>query len=274
MIIDYHLHNHFSPDSKSETADIAKKAVDSGIGEICITNHVETFDPETGIGAFSYGEAMDRFKKIKREIGETQKNFPDLPIKSGVELEYIPKWMDEMKRFVYDTDFDFLICSVHEVDNVIVSSSDLCHKLYEKTDEKYAYGKYFDLLYKTAEWGHFSVVGHFDICKKGGTAHYGPFRPGKYKDKIIPILNLIKRKGIGIELNARCMHEHCNELFPHPDILKWAVGIGVEHFTLGSDAHSAKDVGKNLDEALAIAKEVGIKSISTYENRQPTQFSI
>jgi histidinol-phosphatase (PHP family) len=274
MLIDYHLHNHFSADSESKTADIAKKAIELGMDGICITNHVEVFDPKTGAGDFSYNEAMKRFAKIKKEIGETQKKFPDLPIKFGIELEYVPGWMDEMKKFIDDTGFDFLIGSVHEVDNVIVSSSDLCGELYKKVDEEYAYGKYFDLLYKMVEWSHFSVVGHFDICKKGGIKYYGPFQPQKYKNKIIPILKLMKQKGIGIELNAKCMHEHCNELFPHPDILKWCVKTGIEHYTLGSDAHSAEDVGKNLDEAIAIAKEAGIKNISTYKNRRPTKYKI
>jgi len=274
MLIDYHLHNHFSADSESETADIAKKAVELGINEICVTNHVENFDPKTGAGDFSYREAMSRFKKIKKEIGETQKKFPDLPIKFGIELEYVPRWMNEMKKFINDTGFDFLIGSVHEVDDVIVSSSDLCRGLYEKTDEEHAYGRYFDLLFEMVNWGQFSVVGHFDICKKGGMQFYGSFRPQKYKDKIMEILKLIKQKGIGIELNTSGLRYDCREIFPHPDILKWAVGTGIEHFTLGSDAHKAEDVGKGLNEALAIAKETGIKNLSTYKNRIPTQFNI
>jgi len=274
LLIDYHLHNHFSVDSETKTSDIAKKAIELGIEEICITNHIETFEPKTGKGDFSYDEAINRFAKIKKDIYETQKDFPDLPIKFGVELEYIPEWMDEMKRFIDDAGFDFLIGSVHEVDGIIISSSDLCHELYEKVDEEYAYGKYFDLLYEMVEWGQFSVVGHFDICKKGGISHFGPFRPEKYKERIMRILELMKQKGIGIELNAKCMHEHCNELFPHPDILKWCVKVGVEHYTLGSDAHTAKEVGQNLKEALQIAKDTGIKELSVYSKRIPTKHLI
>ena len=257
-----------------EKIDIAKKAMKLGIKEICVTNHVETFDLKTGKGNFSYDEAINRFAKIKRELAEVQKDFPSLPIKFGVELEYIPGWMEEMKRFIDDTGFDFLIGSVHEVDDAIISSSVLCHELYKKVDEQYAYGKYFDLLYEMVEWGQFSVVGHFDICKKGGVKYFGPFDPEKYKERILGILKLMKQKGIGIELNAKCIHEHCNELFPHPDILKWCVEIGVEYYTLGSDAHTAEEVGQNLEEALQIAKNVGIKTLSTYSKGKPEKFEI
>ena len=274
MLIDYHLHNRFSSDSKLKTDEIAARAMELGISEICLTNHVETFDPATGDGIFVYDEAVKRFRKIKTDINDARKRLSRLPIKFGVELEYKEPWMDDMKRFVEKMDLDFMICSVHEIDGVIISSSDFCAQLYEKVDEKYAYTKYFDLLLKAVEWGHFSVIGHFDICKKGGVKFYGPFNPKKYKDRITAILTLVKQKGLGIELNTRCLHEKCNELFPHPDILKWAVEIGVEHFTLGSDGHKLDEVGTGLDEALAIAKDVGIKSISTYEKRVPKKFRI
>ena len=274
MLIDYHLHNRFSSDSKLKLEEIVAKEIKLGVSEICLTNHVETFHPVTGEGIFVYEEAMTRFGKIKSDINEARKQFPKFPIKFGVELEYLEPYMDDMKRFVEKMDFDFMICSVHVVDEVVISSSDLCGKLYEKVDEDYAYKKYFDLLLKAVEWGHFSVVGHFDICKKGGCKFYGPFRPEKYKNQIIPILNLMKKKDIGIELNTRCLYDKCKELFPHPDILKWAIDIGIENFTLGSDGHKIEEVGTGLNEALAIAKDVGIKSISTYKEGKPTAFQI
>jgi histidinol-phosphatase (PHP family) len=179
-----------------------------------------------------------------------------------------------MERFINDMDFDFLIGSVHVVDGEAISSSALCHRFYEKNDENYAYTTYFDYLYKMVNWGHFSVVGHFDICKKGGIQFYGPFHPEKYKDKIIPILELMRQKRIGIELNASGLRYDCNEIFPHPDILKWCLETGVEHYTIGSDAHTAEEVGQNLNKALSLAKEAGIKTLSTYTKRQPTKFLI
>ncbi len=272
MLIDYHVHNHFSSDSESETRKLAEKAIELGIQEICLTNHVETFPPNGGKGSFDYKEAINRFTEVKKDIEETQKEFPNLPIKFGVELEYVEEWMDEMKRFVNDMDFDFMIGSVHEVENSLVSSSKYCHEFYKNNPESYTYTKYFEYLYRMVEWGQFSVVGHFDICKKGGINFYGPFEPKKYKDKIIPILKLMKEKGIGIELNASGLKYDCKEIFPHPDILKWCVEIGVQHYTIGSDGHST--VGKDLNEALTLAKEVGIKTLSTYEKGVPTKFQI
>ena len=274
MLIDYHTHNHFSSDSTQETVKIAKRAIALGIDEICITNHVETFPPDGGKGAFDYEEAINRFTEVRKDIQKTQKEFPNLAIKFGVELEYVEEWMNEMKRFVDDMGFDFMIGSVHDVEGHLISSSRFCHEFYKNNPESYSYGKYFEYLHRMVEWGHFSVVGHFDICKKGGISFYGPFEPKKLKGHIIPILELMEKKGIGIELNTSGLRYDCNQIFPHPDILKWCKEVGIEHYTIASDAHETKDIGADLDKALALLKDVGIDTISTYEKGVPTKFQI
>ena len=271
MLIDYHIHNHFSPDSKADTVEIAKQALERGIQEICITNHVECFNEEGGGETFTIKEATKRFTAIQKEIKEVQKQFPNLPILFGAELEYVKEWMPEMKQFVHAMDFDFLIGSIHIVDGVVISGHEFADDLYGKVTEKYAYDRYFELMYKLVEWGEFDVVGHFDINKKYGCKFYGPFQPQKYKNQIMPILQLMKTKGIGIELNTVCIHDKCQDLFPHPDILKWCIEIGIEHYTISSDAHEAKKVSQYVNEGLAIAKEIGIPSISTYRKRKPTK---
>lgn len=274
MLIDYHIHNQFSPDSDEKTSEIVKKSIEKGIQEICITNHVELYNLKDSTETFSFEEATNRFNKIKKDIDEVQINFPNLPIKFGVEIEFREVWANEIKHLIDDMNFDFTIGSVHTVDNVVIATQRYAHKLYEKITEEEAYNKYFDKLYKLIEWGEFDIVGHFDINKRYGYRFYGVFKPEKYKNKIIPILELMAKKGIGIELNTNSMKERCCELFPHSQILRWALKSGVEHYTLGSDAHKAKDVGRHLKEALKIAKDIGIKTISTYRKGIPTKHLI
>lgn len=269
MLIDYHLHNHFSPDSSEKTRKIAEKALERGMQEICITNHVEWHDKITGKAVLDLEKAIARFKQIKAEIDEVQQDYPQLPIKFGAELEYVPGHMDQLSTFVQATPLDFVLGSVHIVNGVIIASHLFADQLYREVDEETAYLAYFELLEKMVNWGHFDVVAHFDICKKAGVEFYGPFQPEKYKPQILSILNLMKEKGIGLELNTKCIDNKCREVFPHPTILKWAVEVGIEHFTLSSDAHSASKASKYIKDALEIAKSAGIKYISTYKKRRP-----
>ena len=274
MLIDYHLHNHFSPDSEEDTRKIVKKAISLGIQEICLTNHLEIHDRITKKSVFDLDEATERFKAIREDIAEVQRDYPQLPIRFGTELEYIEGRMEEVARFVKKTPFDFIVGSVHIVLGVIISSHLFAGELYEKTDEETAYNAYFDNLAAMVEWGHFDAVAHFDICKKIGCKFYSPFQPERYKHRIIPILKRMKEKGIGLELNSGSFEKYCMELYPHPLILEWAIEAGIENFTTGSDAHKEKRVSKHIAESLEIAKKAGIKNISTYTGRVPTRHSI
>jgi len=189
-------------------------------------------------------------------------------------LEYVEEWMPEMKRFIHANDFDFLIGSIHIVDHIVISSEKHAKEFYAKNKEEDAYRKYFETMAKLVEWGEFDAVGHFDINKRHGYRFYGEFKPERYKSLIKPILEKMAKKGIGIELNTGSLHTRCGELFPHPQILKWCLEAGIEHYTIGSDAHKENEVNRYLEEARIIAKEVGIKTISTYTKHVPTKHSI
>ncbi len=272
-LIDYHVHNHFSPDSKADTAELLGKLQGLGVGELCLTNHAEWFDESSpsGVGVFDGYEALRRFESIRWEVNQLQPQFPNLRIKIGAELTYNPKYLKAIEEFLKEADLDFAIGSVHELDGFIINSDRHCRGYFKGKTEAEAYGPYFAQLRDLVEWGHFSVVGHFDVIKKYGCEYFGPFDPEKYKTPIVGILKTMAKKGLGLELNAGSLHKRCNELFPHPKIIEWALTAGVEHFTLASDGHKVETIGEGLTEALEIAQKAGVKTLTTYEKGKPTQ---
>ncbi len=275
MLIDYHLHNHFSSDSKADTAELLKTEREYGIRHLCLTNHAETFDiAEHSPSSFDLKEAAARFENIQKELEQIRPQFPDMDIRFGVELQYDEGHMGAVAQFVKTTPFDFILGSVHTIDGILISGGKNASEAFKNMREETAYPRYFEDLLKLVDWGHFDHVAHFDICKKFGHLYYGPFKPGKYKSEIMRVLTAMKAKGIGIELNAGSLHKNCHEIFPHPDILKWCLEMGIEHYTLGSDAHETHRAGRYLAETLAIAKEVGITQVCTYERRKPTRHPI
>jgi len=271
MLIDYHLHNHFSPDSEANTADLIQHVQNLNIQHICITNHGEWFDSiEEHVGIFEYNDVKKRFQGIKQELDELRPKFPDMDVRFGIELQYDPKAMNDIKRIIEELPFDFILGSVHVIDSIVISGGEHAGEIFGNMDEEAAYTKYFNEMLAWVETGLMDAVAHFDIVKKYGTEYYGPFQPEKYKPIILKILQAMKNKGIGIELNTSCLHKRCKEIFPHPDILKWCLEVGIENFTLGTDAHDIEIAGKYIPEAMEIAKSVGIPTISTYDKRKPT----
>lgn len=273
MLIDYHIHNHFSPDSNASTEAIIQKTLKEGLSAICITNHGETFANGEGTPGTVQPDAIKRFQKAKQEIEGYQKKYPDLQIGFGGEIQYEDN-MNPVTELVEKTPFDFILGSIHNLDDINISGHIHSDQFFEGQTEEQAYNRYFKEMMKLIEWGRIDAVAHFDIIKKYGHKYYGPFKPEKYKTTLTAILQKMKEKNIGMELNTGSMHKRCHELFPHPTILKWCLEIGIENFTLGSDAHEPSQIARHFDEALEIAKEVGIQTLSTYKNRKPKTFQI
>ena len=275
MLIDYHIHNHFSPDSDSDTKAIIQKAQKKNLDAIAITNHTEWFEEGEGIsGRFKPERDIERFRKAEKEIKEIREDFPSVQVAFGAELQYEEGNMDNLTNLVEITPFDFILGSVHNVDGINISGNKHIDDFLRDRTEEEAYTLYFEDMLKLVEWGHVDVIAHFDIIKKYSYKKYGPFQPEKHKLIIQKVLQKMKEKGIGIELNTGSLHKNCEELFPHPEILKWCLEIGVEHFTFGSDAHSINGIARHFDEVLKIAKDVGIITLSTYEKREPTKHKL
>lgn len=275
MRIDYHLHNHFSPDSETETRVLLETARQKGLQAICITNHTEWFKEGEGKpGSFTPLKDEKRFREVLKEIESLRADYPELMIGFGAELQYEKGNMDNLACLIKNLPFDFILGSVHNLEGINISGHTHAKDFFKNRTEKDAYSRYFEELMKLAEWGKMDAMAHFDIIKKFGHEFYGPFRPEKYRSEIQRILEAMKHNGIGIELNTGSLHKRCHELFPHPDILKWCVETDIEHFTLGSDAHEPEEIGRHLEEALQIAKEIGIQTLSTYKKRQPTRHKI
>lgn len=272
--IDYHVHNHFSPDSRESTRKIAQQATAMHFGEICITNHAEKHDSQTGRSLFDVMEAAARFTEIRTEIAAVQTEFPDLRIGFGAEVEFAENRLDALSSWIESMGFDFVLGSVHVVDGIVISSHKYADQLFSKRNEQTAYEAYFHELMSLVKWGQTDVIAHFDICKKYGSKFYGAFRPEKYKKLIIPILEVMAKKGIGLELNTKCVKDKCKEIFPHPDILRWALEVGIKNFTVGSDAHKAAELGQNFTQAFVIAARCGLKTVSAYHQRKPVFYPI
>lgn len=275
MLIDYHLHNRFSPDGKARSPELLEAEIGHGVEEVCFTNHAEWFElhEEEG-GTFTLEEALSRFHPAQKDIEAMRLKYPEIRIKFGVELEYQTRSLRGLEQFLQKLPLDFVLGSVHQINGVLVSGGRHAGEVYDHWPEEKAYTAYFKDVLALVEWDQADAIAHFDICKKFGHLRYGPFKPEKYKDQILPILRAMKQRGTAMELNAGSLHKNCHELFPHPEILKWCVKEGLQYFTFGSDAHETHRAGTYLKEVAAIAKDAGITHVSTYKDRQPTKHPI
>jgi histidinol-phosphatase (PHP family) len=64
-LADYHMHSTCSPDGNLTMAELAKSALEKGLNEICITDHVDTirwftFEPRTD---FDWEKARGQYEE-------------------------------------------------------------------------------------------------------------------------------------------------------------------------------------------------------------------
>lgn len=88
-------------------------------------------------------------------------------------------------------------------------------------------------------------------------------------DIIEDILKIVIYDGKGIEINTSNFRYKMNVWLPRKEILKLYKELGGEILTFGSDAHEPGGLLDHFGEAKEIAKEIGFRYFTTYDQRNP-----
>lgn len=259
IVMDYHIHSNISPDGKCSMQEMCLAAFEMGLKEITITDHFEFYTKRYNGYAFNEKYLSDYILNIKR----CKELFKDkLVIKTGIEFGQ-PQVNSEYANKIYKIiNFDYILGSVHKINNV-----DLGKMKYYPNNLDYICRIYLKSLYKLVDKADFDCLGHFDLIKRYAARFNLKFDLMNYQEQIINIFNRLIEKNKGIEINTSGLRQEVNALMPSFDILQLYYKLGGRIITIGSDAHSIEEVGKDLDIALDIAKSAGFTKIACFKNR-------
>lgn len=257
---DYHLHTNFSDDSKSVMEDVVLKALELGLNEICITDHVEykTFSKVSVSQVIDYPTYFTEIQRLNEKYGDK------VVIKAGAEFGAQMHTLDDYKHDFEKHTFDFILLSSHQINNVPISYQEFQD---EKTQEQVNWTYYENFLDLVKKYDNFSVVGHLDIIKRYDKR--GVFNNLKTESLIQEILEILIRKGKGIEVNSSNFRYGFIDPSPSWDIIEQYYRLGGRIITIGSDAHWVKDVGLYHDEVISKLKIIGFDAICTYDKMVP-----
>lgn len=266
MRTDYHVH-------MAETGDLdvdylrtyIKKAKDEGIQELGISEHAYFFQETKEILSNPWVEnrrTLD-FQIYQDMFNEAEKE--GLPIKMGIEMDYMPGKEKEMEAFISSHPFDYVIGSVHWIDEWGIDLA-IFREEFEKRDLKDVYRQYFDRIVTLAESGLFDFVGHIDVIKVFG---YRPDDREFLRKQYRRAAKALAETGTCIEISTAGLRKPVGELYPDPDLLKICkeeeVGI-----VLCSDAHKPDHIGYRYTDAIDLAKSVGYTDVHVFTNRKAT----
>ncbi len=272
---DLHLHSKYSPDGSVEVRDIVLAALDQGMNEICLTDHLDIFANEipdgnfstTGLGEyrFTWGRTMD-MDALKQDVEDVKKEFGDrLIIRLGIELGQPMDNPEVALRLILKLDPDFIIGSIH----TMPVDQDLYFFDFSKMDVEAFFHDYLKRETELAEHYDYDVIGHWTYPLRYLTERGFPLDLKDYMDEIRNLFRIVIQRGKGIEFNVAGICRNVRVLLPDIFLIKEYLALGGEILTIGSDAHVKEHVGAPVSEGMQLLKEAGVKRIASFHKRKP-----
>ncbi|MFS0863516.1 histidinol-phosphatase [Fredinandcohnia sp. 179-A 10B2 NHS] len=183
----------------------------------------------------------------------------NIDVKMSIEMDYTPGKHQEMKRFISSYDFDYVIGSIHWVDDFGIDLAEF-RKEWDRRDLYDTYEKYYDQVVTLAESNLFDIIGHIDLVK---IFNYIPndeeFLLQQYDRGTTALAN----SKTCVEISTAGLRKPVGELYPDPRLLQMCFDKGIP-IVLSSDAHKPEHVGADYDKAIELAKSVGYNTLMTF----------
>jgi histidinol-phosphatase (PHP family) len=254
----YHNHTTWS-DGTSTLAEMIEAARRAGLTEIGISDH---FALAPGDRHFSWAlapELLDAYVlQIQQAIAETT----DLVIRMGLEVDFFPETIDLIKQRLAPYPFDYLIGSVHFVDDFVIDFNAQPWEGISQDDRNRMWRGYWQRLRTAAESGFFDIAGHFDLPKK-----FKFFPSTDLTEYALGALDAIAAADMAIEINCSGWDKPAAEAYPAPFYLKEANRRRIP-LVINSDAHTADDVVRNFERARRLAVDAGYAELVRFERRK------
>jgi len=262
ITFDYHTHSNHSPDSTTLISDMLLRAIDIGITEYAITDHMDFAYPAS---IYASHNLLDAYVK---DVQSAQKKFAgQINILLGIEFGLRPDCAAVTSQIAESYDFDFIIGSMHED----TKGFDFGFaQFFRGRTKREAYTTYFESILETVNaCDAFDVLGHMDYIERYGRFEDKSLHYKDYKEIIDEILKVVIAKGKGIEINTSGYAYGLGHPHPRLEILKRYKELGGEILTIGSDCHHPRALAQHFEHVPAFLAAADIKYITRFKKREP-----
>lgn len=255
---DYHTHTPLCRHAQGEPIDLAAQAVRLGLPELGFSDHSPMPEDDFDDWRMKASELDQYIEKVEL----ARKRYPELSIKIGLEVDYLPGYEDWIRDLARKHPWDYFIGSVHYVSETWALDNPMQLSEWKKRDPFEVWNAYFERLTMAAESRLFEIIGHADLCKKFC------FYPAQNCEPLFRrFLQAARSNEVAIELNTAGLRKDCREIYPSASFLKLAFEGDVP-ITFGSDAHAPGEVGLNLTEAVEMARRAGYRRCLRFDKRR------
>jgi histidinol-phosphatase (PHP family) len=261
MLTDYHSHL----EKGTLTIDYLKQFVDTakekGIQEFGISEHAYHFYETKNIVSKPWMEER-RYYKMDDYVNLFKKaDQLEMDVRMSIEMDYTPGKHTEMEAFIKSYPFDYVIGSVHWVEDFGIDLAEY-RKEWDRRDLYETYRSYYDQIVTLAESNLFDIVGHIDLVK---IFKYVPTDQEFLLEQYERITDALKDSKTCVEISSAGLRKPVGRIYPEPDLLSLCYKKGIP-IVLSSDAHEPHQVGENYEATIKLAKEIGYTKLMTFQD--------
>ena len=268
IVADVHNHTNASH-GKASVGEMYAAAKDRGLAVYGFSEHSPR--PEAYSYPVEYREHLrQNFVRYASEVMQLRALSGSPKVLLGMELDWFPSERPFMEAAVAAYPFDYIIGGIHFLgswgfdftqDDWKISPQQ-CYTRYEN---------YFRTLADMARSGLVDIAAHPDIIKLYSVDVFHQWLAMPESLALISeALTAIRDNGLVMEISSAGLRKPCNEIYPHPAIMKLASDLGVK-ISFGSDAHCPNTPAYAFDQLEAYARSYGYTSSVIFENRKPRE---
>ena len=290
----YNLHTHsIYSDGKSQPREIVEEAIRQGLTTLGFSEH----SPLPFDNNFSVKSAdMPRYVA---EIAQLKEEFKDkIGIYCALEADYLTGVSEPFAVTKEKYHLDYLIGGVHLVVNPALRQAqgpkviepvetptinpdeiwfidgpkwevydEGLQKLFDG-DIRRAVRRFFEQSNEMIENEQFDIIAHFDKIKMHNRDRYFHEDEPWYRKLALETLDLIREKGLVMEINTRGIYKkRYNGFYPSPWLMEEACKMGVPA-VISADAHHFSEISLEFEAAEEVLKKAGYRDVVNFKDGQ------
>ena len=291
----FNLHTHsIYSDGKSQPREIVEEAIRQGLTTLGFSEH----SPLPFDNTFSVKSAD--MPSYVAEIAQLKEEFKDkIDIYCALEADYLTGVSEPFAVTKEKYHLDYLIGGVHLVINPalrqaqgpaktkvaepVETPSSIAEQIwfidgpkwevYDEGLQKFFNGnirravrRFFEQSNEMIENEQFDIIAHFDKIKMHNLDRYFHEDEPWYRKLALETLDLIREKGLVMEINTRGIYKkRYNGFYPSPWLMEEACKMGVPAI-ISADAHHFSEITLEFDAAEEALKMAGYRSIVNFKN--------
>ena len=293
----FNLHTHsIYSDGKSQPREIVEEAVRQGLTTLGFSEH----SPLPFDNNFSVKEA--NMPKYVAEIAQLKAEFKDkIDIYCGLEADYLTGVSEPFTVTKEKYHLDYLIGGVHLVIEPAIRQAQGPEKtkvvepaetptqtinpdeiwfidgpkweVYDEGLQKFFDGdirravrRFFEQSNEMIENEPFDIIAHFDKIKMHNRDRYFQENEPWYRKLALETLDLIREKGLIMEINTRGIYKkRYNGFYPSPWLMEEACKMGVPAI-ISADAHHFSEITLEFEAAEEALKQAGYRSVVNFKD--------